>query len=130
MDGPPEKSTRVADVSEIVEAITRYAYAVDFGEFAELRRVFADDVRVDFVMEAIGRGTITVTGGDAVIERMSARGPVPMVARHAMANHLVTIEGDTARSTTYLARGDALYTCTHARTPSGWRITWLEMRAF
>jgi SnoaL-like domain len=123
-------SGRLGDVAEIVEAITRWAYAVDFGEFAALRDVFADDARVDFVMAALGRENIAVTGADAVIERISSRGPMPMVPRHAMTNHLVTVDDDTARSTSYLATGTGLYTCAHARTPSGWRITAMEVRAF
>jgi hypothetical protein len=123
-------SGRLADVGEIVEAITRYAYAVDFGEFAALRAAFADDARVDFVMEALGRENISVTGADPIIERMSSRGPVSMTPRHAMTNHLVTVDRDTARSTTYLATGAALYTCAHARSPAGWRITTMEVRMF
>lgn len=122
--------TTWADTAEIAENVTRYAYAVDFGEFAAFRSVLADDVRTDFVMAALGRDNISVTGADALVERMSSRGAPPMVPRHAMTNHLVDVSGDGASSRTYLANGTAVYTCGHARTGDGWRICRLEVLMF
>ena len=118
------------DKQEIAEHVTRYAYAVDFGEFASFRAVLADDVRTEFVMRALGRDDISVAGADALVERMSSRGEAPMVPRHAMTNHLVDVDGDRARSRSYLANGSAVYTCDHARGPDGWRMTTLEVRMF
>jgi hypothetical protein len=115
---------------EIVDNVTRYAYAVDFGEFDAFRVVLADDVRTDFVMSALGRDNISVTGADALIDRMSSRGAPPMVPRHAMTNHLVELDGDRARSRTYLANGSAVYTCEHVHTVDGWRIRALEVLMF
>lgn len=69
-------------------------------------------------------------GADAIVERMSSRVPAPMVPRHAMVNHLVTLDGDRARSRAYLANGSALYDCAHVRTADGWRIQRLEVRMF
>jgi SnoaL-like domain len=123
-------ATTWADTAEIAENVTRYAYAVDFGEFDVFRSVLADDVRTDFVMTALGRDDISVTGADALIERMSSRGAPPMVLRHAMTNHLVDVDGDNARSRTYLANGTALYTCDHRRAADGWRIRQLEVLMF
>ena len=65
-----------------------------------------------------------------VVERMSTRGDPPMVPRHAMANHLVDVDGDRAHSRTYLANGSAVYTCEHERTAEGWRIRTLEVLMF
>jgi hypothetical protein len=123
---------RAADVAEIAENVTRYAYAVDFGEFDAFRAVLADDVQTTFVMRALGRDDIAVSGADALVERMSSRGEPPMVPRHAMANHLVEVDvdGEGARSRTYLANGSAVYTCEHARTADGWRIRSLEVLMF
>ena len=118
------------DKQAISENVTRYAYAVDFGEFGAFRSVLADDARAAFMMEALGRENITVDGADAIIERMSSRGPAPMLPRHAMVNHLVAIDGDRASSRTYLANGSALYYCDHVRTAQGWRIQRLEVRMF
>jgi hypothetical protein len=53
-----------------------------------------------------------------------------MVPRHAMTNHLVDVDGDHARSRSYLANGSAVYTCDHERGGAGWRITTLEVRMF
>ena len=122
--------TTWADTAEIAENVTRYAYAVDFGEFDAFRSVLTDDVCTDFVMAALGRDNISVTGADALIERLSSRGAPPMVPRHAMTNHLVDVGGDRARSRTYLANGTAVYTCEHARTGDGWRIHRLEVLMF
>jgi hypothetical protein len=123
-------ATGWADTAEIAENVTRYAYAVDFGEFDAFRAVLADDVRTDFVMSALGRDDISVNGADALIERMSSRGAPPMVPRHAMTNHLVELDGDHARSRTYLANGSAVYTCGHVRAVDGWRISTLEVLMF
>ena len=118
------------DRLEIAEHVTRYAYAVDFGEFDAFRSVLTDDVQVHFVMEALGRDNISVSGAEAVIERMSSRSAPPMIPRHAMVNHLVDVDGDRAHSRTYLANGTALYTCEHVRTREGWEIHRLEVRMF
>jgi len=118
------------DKQEIAENVTRYAYAVDFGEFAAFRAVLADDVRTVFIMRALGRDDVNASGADALVERMSSRGEPPMVPRHAMTNHLVDIDGDHARSRSYLANGSALYTCDHERGADGWRITTLEVLMF
>ena len=123
-------ATTWADRAEIAEHVTRYAYAVDFGEFDAFRAVLADDVRADFVMAALGRDNIVVSGADALIERMSSRAAAPMIPRHAMTNHLVEVDGDTARSRTYLANGTAVYTCEHTRAADGWRIHTLEVLMF
>ncbi|MEX2099874.1 MAG: nuclear transport factor 2 family protein, partial [Acidimicrobiia bacterium] len=122
--------TAVEDKQAISENVTRYAYAVDFGEFDAFRSVLADDARAEFVMEALGRDNIDVDGADAIVERMSSRAPAPMVPRHAMVNHLVALDGDRARSRTYLANGTALYDCDHVRTARGWRIQRIEVRMF
>jgi hypothetical protein len=125
-----DTARHVADRQEIVDNITRYAYAVDFGEFDAFRAVLADEVHTEFVMRAFGRDDITVSGADALVERMSTRGEPPMVPRHAMANHLVDLDGDRAHSRTYLANGSAVYTCEHQRTADGWRIQTLEVLMF
>lgn len=121
--------TAADDAVEIAATISRYAYAVDFGELDAFRSVLADDVEVHFVMEALGRDDVVVQGADAAIERMSAR-PAPMVPRHALCNHLVDVHGDVARSRAYLANGGATYSAEHRRTGTGWRISRLEVRLF
>ena len=123
-------ATTWVDAADIAENVTRYAYAVDFGEFDAFRAVLADDVRTDFLMEALGRENVSVSGADALIERMSSRAAPPMIPRHAMTNHLVDVDGDGARSRTYLANGTAVYTCEHTRTENGWRIRQLEVLMF
>lgn len=121
--------TAADDAVAIAASISRYAYAVDFGEFDDFRAVLADDVDVHFVMEALGRDDVVVHGADAVIDRMAGR-PAPMVPRHALCNHVVDVDGDTARSRAYLANGSATYAAEHRRTGGEWRISRLEVRLF
>jgi hypothetical protein len=121
--------TTADDAVEIAASISRYAYAVDFGEFDAFRAALADDVEVHFVMQALGRDDVIVHGADAAIERMAAR-PAPMVPRHALCNHIVDVDGDVARSRAYLANGSATYAAEHRHTASGWRISRLEVRLF
>ena len=118
------------DKQEIAEHVTRYAYAVDFGEFASFRAVLADDVRTEFVMRALGRDDISVAGADALVERMSSRGEAPMVPRHAMTNHLVDVDGDQ-RTLALVPRERERGLHVRPRGgPDGWRMTTLEVRMF
>ena len=91
-DPPATEQARINRSSRRTSRV--YAYAVDFGEFDAFRWVLADDARAEFVMEALGRDNIDVDGADAIVERMSTRAPAPMVPRHAMVNHLVTLDSN------------------------------------
>src|SRR5947209_6256408 len=120
------------DKQQIVELMSRYCYAVDFREMEQLRTVFADDVEAIYVLEPVGVPDVFLSGVDAVIEWLdSVLGnlgePAP---RHAMTNHLIELDGDKARSRSYLAGGFGLYTAEHVRTPAGWRARQWEMRNF
>ena len=80
----------------------------------------------------MGVDDVFLSGVDAIIGWLdSVLGnlgePAP---RHAMTNHLIELDGDKARSRSYLAGGFGLYTAEHVRTPDGWRARRWEMRNF
>lgn len=128
-----QRVSEAIDKMEIAELMTRYCFAVDFRTMQDLRDVFTEDVEADYILEPLGLGMddVHLSGVDAVIEWLQAvlgnlGEPAP---RHAMTNHLVELDGDTARSRSYLASG-GLYTVELVRTPHGWRAKRWEMRNF
>ena len=124
---------RYVDKAQIAEVMTRYCFAVDFRNFDELRDVFHPDAEATYILSPLGLGLddVHLSGAEAIIAWLqSVLGnlgePAP---RHAMTNHLVEVDGDRARSRSYLASG-GLYTVEHERTPDGWRAVQFEMRNF
>ena len=124
----------IADKLEIIDLMSRYCYAVDFGDLPSLKEVFTDDVEALYVLEPLGLGLddVPLSGVDAVIAWLDSvlPGLGQHAPRHAMTNHLVELDGDVARSRSYLAAGNGLYTVGHVRTPHGWRAKTWEMRNF
>jgi hypothetical protein len=124
----------LADKFQIQELMSRYCYAVDFRQFDDLRTVFTGDVEAKYVLSPLGLGfdDVSLSGVDAVVEWL--RSVLPNLGdpapRHAMTNHLIELDGDRARSRSYLAGGTGLYTVEHVRTPEGWRARRWEMRNF
>ena len=122
----------MADKAEIVDVMSRYCYAVDFRNIEQLRDVFTPDAQAVYVLSPLGLDDVHLSGVDEIIGWLdSVLGnlgePAP---RHAMTNHLVEIDGDRARSRSYMASGTGLYTVEHVRTPDGWRAQTWEMRNF
>ena len=123
----------LADRTDIVDRLSQYCYAVDFGEWALLESVFAPDVEATYVLGPHGMDDVhfrdresTVSWLRTVLGESSTQ--VPM---HAMTNHLVTVDGDTARTRSYLARSaPGTYTVEWRRTADGWRAVRWEMRNY
>jgi hypothetical protein len=122
----------IADKFEIAELMTRYCYAVDFRELAGLKEVFTHDVEAVYVLRPLGLDDVPLSGVDAVIGWLDSVLPAlgEPAPRHAMTNHLIELDGDQARSRSYLAGGTGLYTAEHVRTADGWRARRWEMRNF
>jgi len=128
----PLSPQELADRSEIMDTLIRYADAIDTKQFDRLADVFTPDARVDY----------TSSGGIA--------GEYPEIRRwlevaltpfrhylHALANTTFRIEGDTAHTRTYFLNPMAYpledgsdhtftvygyYVDRLVRTPAGWRI--------
>ena len=109
----------MADKAEIVDVMSRYCYAVDFRNMEQLRDVFTTDAQAVYVLSPLGLEDVHLSGVDEIIGWLdSVLGnlgePAP---RHTMTNHLVEIDGDRARSRSYMGSGAGLYTVEHVRTP-------------
>jgi len=126
-----------ADRAEIIELLHRYALMVDLAEWKLMPEVFTEDVEIDFgsVDQYVEKESIT-RGLEAVAEWFrAALEPFPDVL-HFMTNHMVEIDGDEARTTTYMhvlnMSMGGIYRGRAVRTPDGWRFAWfsLEERTF
>jgi ketosteroid isomerase-like protein len=117
------------DEEQIVALTVAYCWILDSGDHDRLDEVFAPDA----VAEFLGRRH---EGLDAIRERISGSLAPLDASQHIVANHQVTVEGDTARCRCYLqaqhVRRDAeggpnfiiagTYSDELARTAEGWRI--------
>jgi len=116
----------------IIDQLSRYCFAVDFGNWAELESIFADDVDATYLLGAHGLDDVhrddragIVAWLREVLGEASAQAPV-----HAMTNHLVTVDGDRGWSRSYLASGGGTYIAEWRRTEDGWRATRWEMHNY
>jgi len=116
----------VNDRSAISELLVRYATAQDARDWELLASCFTDDARLDY-------DTSGVFDRPQFIEHCRV-GLAPMKATlHYVTNHVVDVDGDHARSTSYVlaqhVRADDVtftlggsYHDELVRTPDGWRI--------
>ena len=128
----PEDIAGVADRMAIIDQLSRYCFAVDFGDWEALESIFAEDVDATYVLKPHGLDDVhredraSIIGWlRSVLGESSAQAPV-----HAMTNHLVTVEGDAGSSRSYLAGGGGTYVVDWRRTADGWRATKWEMRNY
>jgi hypothetical protein len=136
-DGTPssERWQATADRVELTELLARYHQAIDGLDWDTLRRqVFAADAVCDYVGMAEMFGIPGETRGiDAIVEWLDA-GLRPLgPTQHFMSNIVFEIDGDTARTRSYLFSGRGgrgVYECEHVRTPDGWRIRHLRLEHF
>lgn len=126
----------LADRADVVDRLSRYCYAVDFGDWGELDSVFAEDVSATYILGPHGMEDVrfrdrpsTVGWLRSVLGESSNQAPM-----HAMTNHLVSVDGDVARSRSYLAGRPGMYpgmyTVEWRRTADGWRASRWEMRNY
>lgn len=124
-------ATDPADRAAIQAVLFRYATAVDESRWALLDDVFAPDATIDFTGSG-GPAERTLEAFRTWLE--GSIGLVP-ITRHHLSNIVVHVEGDTARSRTYLHNPLAdetgavfltiggTYDDRWVRTEHGWRIT-------
>src|SRR5262245_14162958 len=98
-----DRLAAAADRLELAELLHRYAWAIDSGDWALLAQVFTEDAEADF--SSVGQyveGESTTRGRDAIVAWLrAALAPFPDVL-HFMSNQLVEIDGDRARTLTYM----------------------------
>jgi 3-phenylpropionate/cinnamic acid dioxygenase small subunit len=116
----------LADRLEITDLLNRYATAQDTRDWALLASCFTDDAKLDYDTSG------TFDRADFVAH--CEAGLAPMKAtQHLVSNHVVTVDGDRAQSTSYVVAQHVLgddvtftlggtYHDLLVRTPEGWRI--------
>jgi len=119
-------SDPIADRLTISDVLVRYATAQDTRDWVLLASCFTDDATLDY-------DTSGVFDRQHFLEHCEA-GLAPMKAtQHYVTNHVVDVNGDRARSTSYVlaqhVRADdvtftlgGVYHDELVRTPDGWRI--------
>ena len=127
----PEQERRLLDTAdriEIADVMHRYAWAIDFWDWAMLDEVFDADVEGDFssVKQYVG-GDGIVRGREAIVGWLrSSLLKFPDVL-HFMSNIMVQLRGDAASVTTYMhvmhMPMGGIYHCEMIRRPEGWRIS-------
>jgi hypothetical protein len=118
------------DREGIVDVLVRYARAIDTRDWPLFRTCFADDVAADYGDIGSWHGVEDITA--FMIAAHAGMGPT----QHALTNFVIDIEGDRARSATYVHAVTVL--ATHPddwidtmgihedqlhRQAEGWRIT-------
>lgn len=122
----------ISDRLEIQDLLVRYSHALDSRDWDALETVFTDDAVIDYTEMGGPRGTVKET-------RAFLESTMPMFAgfQHLLANTVLELDGDTARTRTMchnpmiFERADGerhvffcglWYRDTLVRTPDGWRI--------
>ncbi|MCE7000661.1 nuclear transport factor 2 family protein [Saccharothrix sp. S26] len=92
--------TRLLDLVErqaVVEVCTRMAWHADRREWEALKTVFADEVRLDYT--SLDGGEPVVLSPERIVAGWSGVLGGFDATQHLVANHLVTLHGDTAACT-------------------------------
>ncbi|GAA0429686.1 hypothetical protein Aca07nite_38190 [Actinoplanes capillaceus] len=131
----------VMDRLDIIDVCTRMAWHADQRDWAALKNVFADAVRLDYT--GLNGGEPAVLPPEQIADTWSRVLGGFDATHHLMTNHLVTVDGGTAvctasfQATHRLANpfGAPLWTLGGTyrfdlvRTDDGWRISGVVMTA-
>lgn len=132
VDGELERLRSGIDRIEIHELLNRYAHAIDFMDWELLEEVFTEDAVADYSSAGEYVEVDSVREGrDRIIEYYEAALAPFAGVLHFMTNHLVEIDGDRARTRSYMhvlnVGMGGIYRCVCRRTGAGWRIERLEL---
>lgn len=120
------------DRIEIHELLNRYAHAIDFKDWSMLEEVFTADAIADYSSAGEYVEVESVREGrDQIVDYYETALADFWGVLHFMTNHLVEIDGNRARTRSYmhvlnLGMG-GIYHCQCRRTDTGWRIERLEL---
>jgi 3-phenylpropionate/cinnamic acid dioxygenase small subunit len=117
------------DRQDISDVLLRYATGIDRRDWPLFRTVFTDDCQLDY-------GEVGAwTGGDEVTEFMQQAHAMAGHTMHRLTNQVITVDGDTAQSRTYVdalimvgegnsgVNAAGLYDDDLVRTADGWRVS-------
>lgn len=129
---PPLSLQEISDRLEISDLLTRYTRAIDTKDFELLDTCFTPDAFVDYTSSG------GVKGAYPEVRAWLAKALAPFAAMmHFVGNSTVELDGDEARTRTYVinpmavpadgGKRHAFTVCAHyvdklVRTPQGWRI--------
>lgn len=110
----------------VSDVLIRYATALDGQDWEALASCFADDARLDY-------DTSGAFGRDGFVEHCRAGLARMKTTQHFVTNHVISVDGDRARSTSYVIahhvrRDDVTFTLGGTyhdglvRAGPGWRI--------
>jgi ketosteroid isomerase-like protein len=119
------------DEKAIVDVTIKYATALDTKDWEKLRECFTPDAVAHYGVIA------DCVGADAIIEQVSTGVDYLGHTQHILTNHVVAIDGDSARSACYLQAQHlrdnskpawnfimaGQYSDILVRTEDGWRIS-------
>jgi ketosteroid isomerase-like protein len=101
------------DRLDVIDTCTRMAWHADHRDWDRLATVFADKVRLDYT-SLNGGEPVTLTPDQIVRAWTDALGAFE-ATQHLLANHLVTLDGDTAVCT-------ASFQATHRKRDGRWTL--------
>lgn len=128
----PDGLQELIDRTRITDVVTRFHRAIDRGAWDSMRNeVLAPDAVWEWsATNASGAMGDDAVGRDQVVAWLSTA-MIGSEVRHFTTGHLVEIEGDRARSESYMVVVDrvslavlanGLLTAEHVRLPEGWRM--------
>ena len=126
--------TSLEDRAEIIDLTHRYCWALDAREFDLLDSVFAEDAEAELLAPVLA-------GREAIVGRVSGAVSRFDATWHAVSNHQIALDGDTATCRCYLmaqhvkqvdgeARNFVIagrYEDRLRRDPQGWRIVFRRL---
>jgi hypothetical protein len=92
-------TTLLLDRQEISDALVSYCWALDFGDWELMRGVFTPDA-------VLTTASDSVDSADAIVELMRSSRSRFKLTQHLLTNVRITITGDTAAVTSYVAGFD------------------------
>jgi len=131
----PGKFQELVDRMEITDTSIRYATGVDHRDRDLYRSCFTDEIEFDF--SAMGMGEPKKIRADEWVDQAFLIVSSFQSTQHIITNHVIRVDGDEATCVCYLQaqhfNPDSLftvggyYTNRLIRTPSGWKISKLQL---
>lgn len=127
------------DRLDVIETCTRMAWFADRRDWTALSELFDDEVDLDYA--SLTGGPVMRLDRDTLVDSWAGGLAGLKATQHLVSNHLVTVEGDTARCTAAFQATHVLpnnsggplwtlggyYEYGLRRTPGGWLLTSVAM---
>lgn len=106
---------KLVDESDIINLINRFCFSVDMHDYKTMRSCLADEIEFDYTALF---GTQMPSNADELVKNVRLNHRGLKGTQHITTNHLVTVEGDTAKCRTNFQaqhflpndRGNSLWT--------------------